>query len=90
MPFYKPYESYIKSNIADLDNAPSGAMAGSITAALFLKQFVNKTTRLVHFDLYAWNQKETKIFAKGAKAQTLPALVELVELVASKKNNYLN
>ena len=90
MPFYKPYESYIKSNIADLDNAPSGAMAGSITAALFLKQFVNKTTRLVHFDLYAWNQKETKIFAKGAKAQTLPALVELVELIASKKKNYLN
>ena len=34
--------------------------------------------------------KETKIFAKGAKAQTLPALVELVELIASKKNNQLN
>ncbi|MDE3239656.1 MAG: leucyl aminopeptidase family protein, partial [Paracoccaceae bacterium] len=33
MPFWAPYDSLIEPGIADLDNAPSGGMAGSITAA---------------------------------------------------------
>ena len=42
MPFWTAYESKIEPGIADLDNAPSGGMAGSITAALFLRRFVTQ------------------------------------------------
>ena len=55
MPFHRPYETMIEPGIADLDNAPSGGMAGSITAALFLDRFVQGTPRFAHFDIYGWN-----------------------------------
>ena len=54
MPFWTPYEAKIEPQIADLDNAPAGGMAGSITAALFLKRFVTATPRYMHFDIYGW------------------------------------
>ena len=50
MPFYTPYEPMIEPGIADLDNAPKGGFAGSITAALFLKRFAPET--YVHFDIF--------------------------------------
>jgi leucyl aminopeptidase len=38
--FPHPYETVIEPGIADLDNAPGFGFAGSITAALFLRRFV--------------------------------------------------
>ena len=49
MPFWAPYEAMIEPGIADLDNAPSGGMAGSITAALFLRRFVTDSAALRAF-----------------------------------------
>lgn len=54
MPFHDPYEPLIEPGIADLDNAPKGGFAGSITAALFLRRFVSNTARFAHFDIYGW------------------------------------
>jgi leucyl aminopeptidase len=54
MPFHAPYEKMIEPDIADLDNAPSGGFAGSITAALFLRRFVENTTSFAHFDIFGW------------------------------------
>ena len=51
LPFWDPYESMIEPGIADLDNAPSGGFAGTITAALFLRRFVT-SPRYAHFDIY--------------------------------------
>ena len=51
LPFWDAYETMIEPGIADLDNAPSGGFAGAITAALFLRRFVN-TQRYAHFDIY--------------------------------------
>jgi leucyl aminopeptidase len=51
LPFWNAYEPMIEPGIADLDNAPSGGFAGAITAALFLRRFVN-TPRYAHFDIY--------------------------------------
>jgi leucyl aminopeptidase len=51
LPFWDAYEPMIEPGIADLDNAPSGGFAGAITAALFLRRFVN-TRRYAHFDIY--------------------------------------
>lgn len=54
MPLWAPYLSDLKSPIADLVNS-GGRMAGSITAGLFLKEFVD-TTRWVHLDVWAWRK----------------------------------
>lgn len=52
MPLWDPYLSDLKSPIADLVNS-GGRFAGSITAGLFLKQFVDAPSWM-HFDVWAW------------------------------------
>ncbi len=56
MVFHGEYAELIKGKYADLDNAPEGRKAGSITAAEFLKRFVGETP-WVHLDIAgtAWN-----------------------------------
>ncbi len=75
MPFHTPYEGLIEPGIADLDNAPGGGMAGSITAALFLRRFVRQTPRFAHFDVYAWQQKDAPGRPKGGLGQGARALL---------------
>ena len=75
MPFWEPYETMIEPGIADLDNAPSGGMAGSITAALFLRRFA-EGTRYVHFDIYGWNAKPAPARPKGGVGMGARALLE--------------
>ncbi len=76
MPFWDPYEAMIEPGIADLDNAPSGGMAGSITAALFLRRFVTGTPRYVHFDIYGWQPKAAPGRPKGGVGQGARAVLE--------------
>ncbi len=54
MPMWDPYLSELKSPIADLVNSGS-SFGGSITAALFLKQFVDAKS-WAHFDVWAWRK----------------------------------
>jgi leucyl aminopeptidase len=75
MPFWGPYESKIEPGIADLDNAPSGGMAGSITAALFLRRFVTQTPRFAHFDIYGWQPAPTPARPKGGVGQGARAIL---------------
>ncbi len=75
MPFWDPYEELIEPGIADLDNAPSGGMAGSITAALFLRRFVTETPRYVHFDIYGWRPKAAPARPKGGVGQGARAVL---------------
>ena len=75
MPFHAPYESMIEPGIADLDNAPSGGMAGSITAALFLRRFVTPGTRFAHFDIYGWQPKDEPGRPKGGQGQGARAIL---------------
>ena len=74
MPFHAPYESMIEPGIADLDNAPSGGFAGSITAALFLRRFVGDT-RYAHFDIYGWTPAAQPARPKGGAGQGARALL---------------
>ena len=55
MPLWMPYVEELKSPIADLVNS-GGRMAGSITAALFLKQFLDQE-RWLHFDVWGWRNR---------------------------------
>jgi leucyl aminopeptidase len=76
MPFHDPYETLIEPGIADLDNAPSGGMAGSITAALFLRRFVTQTPRYLHFDIYGWQPTAAPGRPKGGVGQGARALLD--------------
>ncbi len=75
MPLHAPYEAKIEPGIADLDNAPKGGMAGSITAALFLRRFAGRQ-RFVHFDIYAWSPEAQPGRPKGGVSQGARALLE--------------
>ncbi len=84
MPYHAPYEEMIEPGIADLDNAPKGGFAGSVTAALFLRRFVTDTPRYGHFDIYGWQPAAAPGRAKGGVGQgaravlaALPAVLEL-------------
>ncbi|WP_323777587.1 leucyl aminopeptidase family protein [Leisingera sp.] len=83
MPFYDPYETMIEPGIADLDNAPSGGFAGSITAALFLRRFAGDA-RYMHFDIYGWTPSAAPGRPKGGALQgaraLFAALPDLLEL----------
>ncbi len=76
LPFWDPYESLIEPGIADLDNAPKGGFAGSITAALFLRRFVGEGDRYVHFDIYGWQPSAAPGRPKGGVGQGGRALLE--------------
>jgi leucyl aminopeptidase len=78
MPLWAPYDDELSSRIADLNNAPAGGMAGSITAALFLKRFVAEPARWLHLDIYGWNPKDRPGRPQGAEAQGIRAVVELL------------
>ena len=84
LPFWEPYEAMIEPGIADLDNAPSGGFAGSITAALFLRRFVTQTPGYVHFDIYGWQPAAAPGRSKGGFLQgpraILDALPHLLKL----------
>ena len=76
MPFYAPYEAMIEPGIADLDNAPKGGFAGSITAALFLRRFASEAPRYTHFDIYGWQPSAEPSRPKGGVGQGTRALFE--------------
>ena len=82
LPFHTPYEAMIEPGIADLDNAPKGGFAGCITAALFLRRFVESP--YMHFDVYGWNPSAAPARPKGGVGMgaraVLAALPELLDL----------
>jgi len=73
MPLAKEYADQLKSTIADYKNVGSGG-GGSITAALFLKEFV-KETPWAHMDIAGpvWNDKAGG--ATGYGVRTLASFV---------------
>ena len=75
MPFWTPYETMIEPGIADLDNAPKGGFAGAITAALFLRRFVDQSPRYAHFDIYGWQPSAAPARPKGGVGQAARAIL---------------
>ena len=79
LPFWDPYDDMIEPGIADLDNAPKGGFAGSITAALFLRRFAGGAGSYVHFDVFAWTPTAKPGRPKGGAAQGARALYSVLE-----------
>jgi leucyl aminopeptidase len=76
LPLYMGYDKDIRAKFADITNAPAGGMAGSITAALFLKRFVTNTRSWAHLDIYGWAPSERPHSPGGGEAQAIRALYQ--------------
>jgi len=83
LPFWQPYNRLFESGIADMNNAGDSGFAGSITAALFLKRFVERARAYVHFDIFAWTPSPRPGRPKGGEAQAIRALFEVIRSRAS-------
>ena len=77
LPFHKEYEELIKGEYADISNAPEGRKASSITAAEFLRRFVDDKP-WVHMDIAgtAWGMDRPYV-RKGASGFGVRTLIEL-------------
>lgn len=69
MPLWPPYDGMLDSKIADMNNVSGGAFAGSVTAALFLNRFVEKSRSYAHFDIYGWNPSTKPGRPEGGECQ---------------------
>jgi leucyl aminopeptidase len=85
MPLIEELRDQIKSEVADLKHT-GDRYAGSITAALFLREFIGKTKNWVHADIagpaqtdrpYGWN-------GKGATGHGVLTFLSLVERASGK------
>lgn len=77
LPLFDEYKEQIKSDIADIKNT-GGRDAGSITAALFLEEFVDYPW--VHLDIagMAWAEKDRPYVPKGAVGFGVRLLVQFL------------
>ena len=78
MPLWKPYDAKLSSKVADMSNVTTDGFAGSMTAALFLARFVEKTSAWVHFDIFAWSPTERPHCPVGGEAQGIRALEDVI------------
>ncbi|MDR1076199.1 MAG: leucyl aminopeptidase family protein [Xanthomonadaceae bacterium] len=78
MPLWRPYLCYLHSQIADMANAGS-RMAGAVTAALYLEQFVPKGLPWAHLDVYAWNDINRPGRPAGGEALGLRAAYSMLK-----------
>ncbi|MCA3266308.1 MAG: leucyl aminopeptidase family protein, partial [Azospirillum sp.] len=58
-----------ESKVADTSSISDGPFAGSVTAALFLQNFVPANCRWAHFDVFAWNPWNRPGRIEGAHLQ---------------------
>ena len=78
MPLWDGYDEMLKSDIADLSNAADSPMAGSVTAALFLRRFVPEGVPWAHLDTFAWRPAARPGRPKGGEALGLRAVFAML------------
>ena len=79
LPLWDAYDALLDSKTADLNNVSNGPFAGSITAALFLRRFVEGARAWAHFDVYGWNPSTKPGRPEGGEAQAARLLYDLLE-----------
>jgi leucyl aminopeptidase len=82
-PLYDEYKEHLKSDVADIKNVGKRGEAGSISAALFLAEFVGDTP-WVHLDMAPTDHvdKDKGAWVKGATGIPTRTLVNLVLAMA--------
>jgi len=79
LPLHAPYQSMLKSEIADTLNSVESPFGGAITAALYLQLFVSPGTPWVHFDVMAWNNRKLPGRPVGGEAFGIRAVFEYLK-----------
>jgi leucyl aminopeptidase len=79
LPLWNNYDAMLASKIADVNHVSSGGFAGSITAALFLRRFVEKGISWCHFDTYAWTPSTKPAHPEGGAVQVARLVLSLLE-----------
>ncbi len=79
MPLWEPYDAYLKTRVADVSSTGSEASAGAITAAMFLRRFIERRDAWAHFDLFAWTAKPAPGRPSGGECQVARGLLRLLE-----------
>ncbi len=84
LPLFKEYRDQLKSDIADINNI-GGRDAGSITAGIFLQEFVEKTP-WVHFDIAgtAYLSKARRYNPKRGTGVGVRLMIEFLENLGKK------
>ena len=70
----------IDAKLGDLYNAPAGGFAGAVTAALFLRRFVD-APKYIHFDIYGHSPAEAPARPKGGVGQGARAVFAALPLI---------
>jgi leucyl aminopeptidase len=78
LPLWPPYDSWLDSKVANINNAPSGGFAGSITCALFLQRFVEAAKSWLHIDIYGWTPTAKPARPEGGECQAARAIYRLL------------
>lgn len=83
LPVDPEYQEMIRSSIADIMNS-GGRWGGAVTAAMFLKEFVEETP-WIHLDIAgtAWVESDKAWIAKGPSGIAVRSIVEFVKDAAS-------
>jgi leucyl aminopeptidase len=74
LPLWPAYAGWLDSKIADTNHISSAPFAGSITAALFLKKFVERAKAWLHIDVYAWTPSAKPGRPEGGEVQAARAV----------------
>jgi leucyl aminopeptidase len=78
LPLWEPYREMLHSNAADMVNTPDSSYGGAITAALYLKSFVEKAKTWVHIDMMAWNLSKRPGRPQGGEVMGMRAVLEVL------------
>ncbi|MEM8502808.1 MAG: leucyl aminopeptidase family protein [Cyanobacteria bacterium P01_D01_bin.1] len=79
LPLHDPYKAMLESKVADLNNIASTPYGGSITAALFLREFTQGQVPWIHIDFMAYNVRSLPGRPEGGEAMGMRALFELIQ-----------
>lgn len=84
LPLYPEYLGYLESEWADLKNV-GGRWGGSVTAGMFLQQFVPDKVSWAHLDIagVAYNEKQHNGFPKGASGFGVVLITSFLENLLS-------
>ena len=74
LPLWPAYDAWLDSKVANINNAPSGTFAGSITCALFLQRFVEHAKSWLHVDIYGWTPSAKPARPEGGECQAARAI----------------
>ena len=78
LPLHDAYRAQLNSPVADLNNIGSGGYGGAITAALFLREFIDPAVPWAHFDVMAWNERSRPGRPEGGEAMAMRAAFAVI------------